>query len=300
MSVELFERADKMLGQANGLLEASVDSRVRIETNCVFDLANDFSVELREIVDSLENPEGWPSANTASLYIYRKPDPVTGEHSHSPDLFFDVFDLMNGKYRGSNNKGLERSELTSRIHPDSQIHALLSTAFTATELDSLDLDWPQSKINELVEFFRLLLTGGGEVRTEEVHQKLPDDSSLLIKSVKITGTLPTGIYTFARQLPQQMVARDEKPVRYQLERHGQTLESFTRPSNGLEYQAMYAAPEMVHRNEEGEIIGVSNVGDRKTALIEAERAAGLRDLKGEVLDRIEEGLGLWVVKNTEL
>ncbi len=298
--MELVQRAEQLLAQASSVLGTSVDTRVRVEAYCSFDLANDFSVELREIVDSAEAFEGWPPLGVTSMYIRRKPDPVTGEHNCAPELYFDVKKLVGGMFRGSNRSLLAVEELTEGVESGSPMHGLLTAAHTAAVLDGVEHDWPQQKVTELVDFYRQILAGGGEIRTETTRQKLPDTSWLYIKDVAASGSLPDIEELVLQQQAKLAVARSERPIQYQLERTRQdALESYPRPSSLMEYKARYVKPENLIR-EDGEIVGISGNILETNALIDAERAAGLRKLQPAILDKIEEGLGMWVVDSLDL
>lgn len=292
MSAELEARAQIVIDSAKHTHDISPKSYQNEESYSLVTLPNDFDLELSYTREFRGESE---LQNTARVFVYRKDDPITERHDCYPIIHCDLSRAQKeGIYSGGKNTSVDEVFITQGVPTDDALYDLVAFVVDSVQKSQETVEH-SFRVQQAAVHFKHLLTLGGVVAFDRVFQKFEDGTQLLIEHNSFSGNLPPGILSYAKLFPEIIVAAIDGTVRYQLEYDpARGVESFRRPACSMEYNARYVPAENIRRNDQGRIISISGGdGNSKTVLIEAERAAGLRDLNAVVLDKIEAGLNRW-------
>lgn len=144
----------------------------------------------------------------------------------------------------------------------------------------------------LSELYFALIDQGSSMVFRQESLKIVDQSNIWVSSTTTDGPAEH-LMAWQTERPRLFVAvtTDDDPMRTVFMQSPSGLqESYTELADTMERMAGYADDKDIDRDEAGIVIGISGTLGREKAVVEAERAAGVRDLDIQQLEFINRSL----------
>ena len=279
---DLEARASDILDQGQELLDTSPDTRVRIEHKRVLSVTA-FDIVLMHEFDSSSQYDDM------RLFVYPRDDSEEECTHPSNVLYVDVGSLLRGIFNATCRDRSAEDSVCEAVSHNDKLAELIELGYLADLANGNGANVPASTLQRVEAFFRDTAADGIVTKDASKYWKLPD-GTYLYASYHSEENLPEGVAPLESiAMPQLMIARRIKDMRYQIERNSVGIESFLRPANPFEYHAQYASS--VERNEEtGKIISTSSNSTDQAVFLALDRQRGVRSLNQVVIDQVQRGL----------
>lgn len=278
--------AHRITEQADRILEDTPD--IQFTQRYVSSLGPEYALELRVSGDTGERPVNLPSRR----YLY--------VNQHGADACCGVvFSVDINSFEGdgevsgmlSNSYNLAFAAEAAGTDQVDEKELLLGVLEVMRKHDDTS-EVPEADRVRIGQLFFDLVDQGSTVMMKQQSLKVAGELGIWISGTFISGP-EEHLWAVEMERPRLFIAArledDPMHTALQMSQDG-LLESFVQLANPIERMAGYADEEDIVRDDNGKVIALSGTIHKENAVVEAERAAGVRDLEMTQLEFINRSL----------